>query len=164
MTRLQKLSYSDANTSAVWNTDHAIGDLALEDVIDDSGDPPRVWLRDGNGQILGGMAFSRSLGDTLGKDVGVTYIPEVFAYKLDSSYRVVTLASDGIWEFITNKKAAMTASRFSNPVRSCRCLVGEAYAEWLPREGRTDDITAVVALLEWEDELPVSGINTFSTS
>ena len=36
--------------------------------IDTKGDPPRVWCMDHN---YPGTAFSRSLGDTVGEDIGV---------------------------------------------------------------------------------------------
>jgi serine/threonine protein phosphatase PrpC len=47
--------------------------------------------------------MSRSFGDNVSKAVGVTCDPEVMRMKLDRRDRFVLVASDGVWEFITNQ-------------------------------------------------------------
>ena len=51
------------------------GDLDLGEQLDDSGDPPRVW-KSAKSQIPG-CAFTRSLGDAIGEEVGVNAEAEV---------------------------------------------------------------------------------------
>ena len=47
--------------------------------------------------------MSRSFGDNVSKSVGVTCDPEIIKMKLDKRDRFVLLASDGVWEFISNQ-------------------------------------------------------------
>ena len=50
------------------------GDLQLGENIDEGGDPPRVWSSKGD---YPGTAFTRSLGDRLAEEWGVTAEPEI---------------------------------------------------------------------------------------
>ena len=45
------------------------GDITLGDDLDEAGDPPRVWAQNGD---FPGTAFTRSLGDQVAEDLGVT--------------------------------------------------------------------------------------------
>lgn len=47
--------------------------------------------------------MSRSFGDNVSKAIGVNCEPEVIRMKLDKRDRFVLLASDGVWEFISNQ-------------------------------------------------------------
>lgn len=46
--------------------------------------------------------MSRSLGDNVSKDVGVVCEPELLRIRIDERDKFIVLASDGIWEFISN--------------------------------------------------------------
>ncbi len=48
--------------------------LSLGDEIDEQGDPPRIWARDGG---YPGTAFTRSVGDRYAEKLGVTAEPEI---------------------------------------------------------------------------------------
>jgi len=48
--------------------------------------------------------MSRSFGDNVSKLVGVTSEPEIIRMKLDKRDRFILLASDGVWEFISNQE------------------------------------------------------------
>ena len=63
--------------------------------------PQRVWLPNQNMQ---GLAMSRSFGDNVSKPVGVTHVPEIINLKIDKRDRFILIASDGVWEFITNQE------------------------------------------------------------
>lgn len=62
--------------------------------------PARVWLKD---QQVPGLAMSRSLGDYVASTVGVISEPEFFEIELKESDKFIVLASDGVWEFISNE-------------------------------------------------------------
>lgn len=47
--------------------------------------------------------MSRSFGDNISKTVGVNAQPEIVRMKLDKRDKFILLASDGVWEFITNQ-------------------------------------------------------------
>jgi protein phosphatase 2C family protein 2/3 len=61
----------------------------------------RVYLNAELTQV--GLAVSRSIGDHVVKNVGVTAEPEVIQYVLDDADRFFILASDGVWEFLSSQ-------------------------------------------------------------
>ena len=124
-------------------------DLGQE--TDDSGDPPRIWQPDSQ---LPGCAFTRSIGDSIGEALGVTADPEIVSRTVSADDRILILASDGVWEFMTNQKAIDLVSGFDNPLDACRALLAEAYHLWMQYDTRTDDITAIVAFFEHPGEPP----------
>ena len=48
--------------------------------------------------------MSRSFGDNVSKAVGVSSEAEVVRMKLDKRDKFILLASDGVWEFVTNQE------------------------------------------------------------
>jgi len=124
-------------------------DLGKE--TDDSGDPPRIWQPDSQ---LPGCAFTRSIGDSIGEALGVTADPELASRTLTADDRMLILASDGVWEFMTSQMAIDLVGGFDTPLDACRVLLAEAYHLWMQFDTRTDDITAIVAFFEHPGELP----------
>ena len=61
----------------------------------------RVWNKTQNAP---GLAMSRSFGDKMAEDVGVTAEPEIFTTKLGKESRFLLVASDGVWEYLTNEE------------------------------------------------------------
>lgn len=59
----------------------------------------RVWLKN---EDIPGLAMSRSFGDSTAAKVGVNAVPEVREFTLALEDKIVVLASDGVWEFLTN--------------------------------------------------------------
>ena len=60
----------------------------------------------------------------------------------------VVLASDGVWEFLTNQSVADMILKFTDPLDACRAVVAESYRLWLQYEVRTDDITMILAFVD----------------
>lgn len=73
----------------------------LLDEYDNAFGPPRVWLKD---EDIPGLAMSRSIGDQVAARVGVTAEPEIIEATFSSEDKYILLASDGIWEFISNEE------------------------------------------------------------
>ena len=75
--------------------------------------PPRVWVLN---QTYPGLAMSRSLGDVLAKKAGVIAEPEISSYTYDPNSSIpearnfvpkwVVMASDGIWDVMSNEQVA----------------------------------------------------------
>lgn len=65
--------------------------------------PFRVWLKNQN---YPGLAMSRSIGDLVAGSVGVICEPEIFECEINEKAKFVVIASDGIWEFLSNEKVA----------------------------------------------------------
>jgi len=62
-----------------------------------------VWLKN---EELPGLAMSRSMGDKVAHSVGVTAEPDTLEFTLGLSDRYVVIASDGVWEFLSNEDVA----------------------------------------------------------
>lgn len=104
--------------------------------------PHRVWLRYA---WIPGLAMSRALGDALAHRVGVSAVPDVSTHELGPTDRFLILASDGVWEFITNEEAVMIVAGCNSPDEAAEKLVSEAHARWVHEEdGTVDDITVVI--------------------
>jgi len=107
--------------------------------------PARVWLRPGEGP---GLAMARSIGDHLCAEVGVIAEPVVESYVLSPEDEILILASDGVWEFITNEEAMKIVSQHKDASSGCTALIAEATARWRAEEGNyRDDITATVVYM-----------------
>ena len=106
--------------------------------------PYRVWAI---GEDYPGLAMSRSIGDMDAKKVGVIPNPQIIEYTIDKSSKYFIIATDGIWEFITNEECM----RFANPfyMRNdcfglCKELSQKATNLWITKDIIIDDITCVV--------------------
>ena len=50
--------------------------------------------------------MSRSLGDLLAHSLGVSSHPEVMRFSLSPEEKFIIIASDGVWEFLSNEDIA----------------------------------------------------------
>lgn len=113
----------------------------LGDEIDQGGDPPRVW--DASLEKPG-CAFSRSIGDAVGKSVGVTAEPEILEWSISPDDRFAVIASDGVFEFITSQGVVDMINKYDNILEAAKHVVAESYRLWLTYDDRTDDITIII--------------------
>lgn len=70
-------------------------EMILGEEIDEGGDPPRIWSPNGD---YPGTAFTRSIGDGIAEELGVTAEPEMLARELTRDDKIIVLASDGVFE------------------------------------------------------------------
>lgn len=121
---------------------HENFNTSLGDELDEQGDPPRVWSKLGD---YPGCAFTRSFGDMEGERVGVFAEPEITKHSLRVNDRLIVIASDGVFEFLTNQQVVNLIKEYpDDPLMACRKVVSEAYQAWLQYEMRTDDITIII--------------------
>lgn len=69
--------------------------------VDPATIPARVWLYN---EDIPGLAMSRSLGDMCAHRAGVSSTPEVFEVDVPGTVRYLCVASDGLWEFMSNEE------------------------------------------------------------
>jgi len=50
--------------------------------------------------------MSRSLGDGLAHSLGVSTNPEIMRFELEADDKFIIIASDGVWEFLSNEDIA----------------------------------------------------------
>ena len=109
--------------------------------------PLRVWVKKGEGP---GLAMTRSFGDVLGSTVGVICVPEVSEYIIKKEDKAIIIASDGLWEFISNKETTNIVKKAFNkkePNRIVNQLYKESYKKWKNKDKQVDDITIICIIL-----------------
>mmetsp|Transcript_19813 Transcript_19813/g.48654 ORF Transcript_19813/g.48654 Transcript_19813/m.48654 type:complete len:368 (+) Transcript_19813:128-1231(+) len=117
----------------------------VEPLIDETGEPigpHRVWLPN---MMLPGLAMARSIGDDIAATVGVYATPEIKSYSLTPKDQFMVIASDGVWEFLSNEEVVEIVRKCDGDAElACREVCGRSYREWKAEEEVVDDITAVV--------------------
>lgn len=106
----------------------------------------RVWLPT---EEVPGLAMSRAFGDYCVKDFGVISEPQVTQRIISNKDRFVVLATDGVWDVISNEEAIRIVSASKDPRRSAQRLVGCAIRAWRrKRRGyAVDDCSAICLFL-----------------
>lgn len=107
--------------------------------------PPRVWL---GHMDVPGLAMSRSLGDSVAHTAGVSSEPEFAERELDpATDKFIVVATDGLWEFVSNRETVEMVHNTSSPTQSVEVLVKEANNRWMAEEQVIDDTTVITAFL-----------------
>jgi serine/threonine protein phosphatase PrpC len=90
--------------------------------------------------------MTRSIGDMAASSVGVTPEPEIKVFpNLSPADKFVVIASDGIWDRVSNEEVMMVIAKQFYPSKNaegaCSYLVKEAVTRWQVEQGSIDDIT-----------------------
>ena len=108
--------------------------------------PYRVWFKN---EDYPGLAMSRSIGDKLAHKVGVSDVPEIKEFNIsDVDPLAIIVASDGIWEFMSNEEVRNIVMNYTYSKDANLCaknLVDKARLIWQGTGYAIDDITCVVA-------------------
>lgn len=92
--------------------------------------PHRVWHPTG---AYPGLAMSRSLGDYVAHQYGVIADPEIIEYQIKPEDKVIVIASDGIWEFLSNQQVIDILSigiEDNNYKKAVDTLIQYATSQW----------------------------------
>ena len=107
--------------------------------------PHRVWLKT---KEFPGLAMSRSFGDKVAATVGVIAEPQVTHTAIGGTDKIVIIASDGVWEFLSNMEAVWIVAMHylsGDAATAAEQLCAKAACRWREEEVETiDDITAIV--------------------
>ncbi|EQC30230.1 hypothetical protein SDRG_12080 [Saprolegnia diclina VS20] len=106
--------------------------------------PPRVWL---GHMDVPGLAMSRSLGDAVAHTAGVSSEPEFFTRTLDATDKCLVIATDGLWEFMSDEEVIKMATAHTDPKQAVDVLILEANRRWMKEEQVIDDTTVIVAFV-----------------
>ncbi|CAG9315135.1 unnamed protein product [Blepharisma stoltei] len=110
--------------------------------------PLRVWMKNQN---LPGLAMTRSLGDTIAHQVGVSSEPEIIERNIMHQDRIIVIGSDGLYEHMKNEEIIEIASNYYDSYQvttACKEIVDEARKLWENRDGGIDDISCIVIYLK----------------
>jgi serine/threonine protein phosphatase PrpC len=92
--------------------------------------PARVWHLNEN---IPGLAMSRSFGDHCAAEVGVIADPEILEMNLTENDKFIVLASDGVWEFLSNDevvKIIYPHYLINSAEKAAEALIREALKMW----------------------------------
>lgn len=109
--------------------------------------PLRVWHLHEN---IPGLAMSRSFGDHAAAEVGVIADPEILEMNLTEADKFIVIASDGVWEFLSNDDVVnivMPHYLNNSAEKAAEALIREALKKWKEEENVVDDITCIIIFL-----------------
>ena len=83
--------------------------------------------------------------------VGVSTDPEVIKVELQPEHKFVVIASDGVWEFLSNEEIGQIVWPFyqeNSPEQAGNAIVRAAAQKWRENDSMIDDITCITIFLE----------------
>ncbi|XP_042488482.1 probable protein phosphatase 2C 33 [Macadamia integrifolia] len=115
--------------------------------LQDEPEVARVWLPHNDSP---GLAMARAFGDFCLKDFGLISVPEISYRRLTERDKFVVLATDGVWDVLSNKEVVDIVA--SAPTRStaARSLVESAVRAWKYKypTSKIDDCAVVCLFLD----------------
>ena len=116
---------------------------SLKDMYGNKLGPSRVFKL---GSEYPGLAMSRSLGDLLAKEVGVSPVPQIIEYDINLTTKYFIICSDGVWEFSSNEEIRDIGNMYysMNDVNGfCSQVLKLAMNLWAQFGVVRDDITII---------------------
>lgn len=115
--------------------------------LQDEPEVARVWLPNNDSP---GLAMARAFGDFCLKDFGLISVPDISFRHLTNKDEFIVLATDGIWDVLSNKEVVDIVA--SAPARSsaARALVEYAVRAWRHKypTSKIDDCAVVCLFLD----------------
>ncbi|KAG2691014.1 hypothetical protein I3760_09G216900 [Carya illinoinensis] len=107
----------------------------------------RMWMPD---EDCPGLAMSRAFGDFCLKNCGLISIPEVSYWKLTNDDEFVVLATDGIWDVLTNNEVIRILTSAKRRSTAAKLLVHHAVRAWKGKYpgSKVDDCTVICLFLK----------------
>jgi serine/threonine protein phosphatase PrpC len=123
--------------------------------LQDEPEVMRVWLPFDNSP---GLAMARAFGDSCLKDYGVIAVPDVSYRQVTDRDKFIVLASDGIWDVLSNEEAVEIIATAPSRETAARFLVESAVRMWRLKypTSKADDCAVVCLYLDVADPDPLS--------
>ncbi|XP_078163393.1 putative protein phosphatase 2C 66 isoform X2 [Carex rostrata] len=115
--------------------------------LQDEPDVARVWLPNSDSP---GLAMARAFGDFCLKKYGLISVPKVAYRRLTVKDEFIILATDGIWDVLSNKEAVDIVVSAPSRATASRALVDTAVRAWKLKfpTSKSDDCAAVCLFLD----------------
>ncbi|EFH50553.1 phosphatase 2C-like protein [Arabidopsis lyrata subsp. lyrata] len=112
----------------------------------------RVWLPN---QDIPGLAMSRAFGNFRLKEHGVIAVPEISQHRITSNDRFLVLATDGVWDMLSNDEVvSLIWSSGKKQAEAAKLVAEAAEAAWKKKLKSTkiDDITVICLFLQNKEQ------------
>ncbi|KAG2318274.1 hypothetical protein Bca52824_021396 [Brassica carinata] len=121
----------------------------------------RVWLPNCDSP---GLAMARAFGDFCLKDFGLISVPEVSFRRLTDKDEFIVLATDGIWDVLSNEEVVKIVASAPSRSSAAKALVETAVRAWRHKypTSKVDDCAAVCLYLNSNDSNAISTASSFS--
>ncbi|PON53597.1 Protein phosphatase [Parasponia andersonii] len=129
---------------------------------DDEPDVFRIWMPDDD---CPGLAMARAFGDFCLKDYGLISIPDVSYRRLTPNDEFVVLATDGVWDALTNTEVVRIVASAKKRSSAAKMVVNRAVRAWKCKYpcSKVDDC-AVVCLFFKDQSLLANSSSRVSRS
>ncbi|XP_065863048.1 probable protein phosphatase 2C 6 [Euphorbia lathyris] len=119
--------------------------------LKDEPEVARVWLPNNDSP---GLAMARAFGDFCLKDFGLISVPDIYYRRLTKRDEFIILASDGVWDVLSNKEAVDIVASAPGRATAARALVDCAVRAWRLKypTSKNDDCAVVCLFLEHVSE------------
>ncbi|XP_077217135.1 putative protein phosphatase 2C 73 [Tasmannia lanceolata] len=113
----------------------------------------RMWLPEDD---CPGLAMARAFGDFCLKDFGLSSIPQVSYRKITDKDEFVVLATDGVWDVLSNKDVIKIVSSARKRSMAAKLLVHHATHAWKCKypTSKIDDCAAICLFLKFPSISP----------
>mmetsp|Transcript_10016 Transcript_10016/g.24758 ORF Transcript_10016/g.24758 Transcript_10016/m.24758 type:complete len:435 (+) Transcript_10016:57-1361(+) len=125
--------------------------IGVEDAVKKGVDlgPARVFWYEGAweepfNRFFPGLAMARSFGDHCLDELGVVPVPEITLHTVKPRDRFFVIASDGVWQVMSNEEVALCIAGQPDAATASEQLVKTAAKRWDAQGAYRDDITCVV--------------------
>uniref|UniRef100_A0A0A9CUB4 protein-serine/threonine phosphatase n=1 Tax=Arundo donax TaxID=35708 RepID=A0A0A9CUB4_ARUDO len=110
----------------------------------------RVWLPKYNSP---GLAMARAFGDFCLKDHGLISMPDVSYHHVTEKDEFIVLATDGVWDVLSNAEVVSIVNRATSRASAARFLVESAHRAWRTRfpTSKIDDCAVVCLFLNTDE-------------
>ncbi|WOL19458.1 putative protein phosphatase 2C 66 [Canna indica] len=115
--------------------------------LQDEPEVARVWLPNNDSP---GLAMARAFGDFCLKDYGLISVPEISYRHLTERDEFIVLATDGVWDVLSNKEVADIVVSAPSRNTAARAIVDCAVRAWRLKfpTSKIDDCAVVCLFLE----------------
>ncbi|WVZ52785.1 hypothetical protein U9M48_003807 [Paspalum notatum var. saurae] len=122
----------------------------------DEPDVARLWLPNCNSP---GLAMARAFGDFCLKDFGLICVPEVTYRQITEKDEFIVLATDGVWDVLTNQEVVDVVASCSDRSIAARSIVDLANQTWRFKypTSKTDDCATICLFLDKDSAGGLSG-------
>ena len=97
-----------------------------------------------------GLEITRSIGDKIGKYIGVSSTPELKEYQLTPDDKFIIIGSSGLWKVLTDIEAVLITRvgwEEKKVDMACEDLISEATRRWQSQDKDKEDISVIVVFL-----------------